>query len=57
MRSQVMGQADRAQRLLQAGTLGTVSSSHRCGERGEPRGRRDEQRSLKAVPTCCTWGP
>lgn len=52
-----MGQADRAQRLLQAGTLGTVSSSHRCGERGEPRGRRDEQRSLKAVPTCCTWGP
>lgn len=52
-----MGQADRTKRLLQAGTLGTVSSNHRCGERGEPQGRWDEQCSLRAALTCCTWGP
>lgn len=52
-----MGQAHRAQCLFQAGTLGTISSNHRCGERAEPWGRRDEQCSPRAVPTCCTRGP
>lgn len=57
MKSQVMGQAHRAQCLFQAGTLGTSSSSRRCGGRGEPWGRRDGQCSLRAVPICCTRGP
>lgn len=52
-----MGQAHRAQCLFQAGTLGTISNNHRCGERGEPRGRQDKQCSLRAVPICCTRGP